>query len=71
MFSRKTDASKIALVALVADLRERGFRLLDTQWMTPHLRQFGGYEMPRTQYHAALRDVLGGVIPDAGGRQTR
>jgi len=38
MFSRKTDASKIALVALVEHLRERGFSLLDTQWMTNHLR---------------------------------
>ena len=55
MFSRKIDASKIALVALVARLREKEFSLLDTQWMTPHLRQFGGYELPRRGYHAALR----------------
>lgn len=54
MFSRKTDASKIALVALVGQMRERGFSLLDTQWMTPHLKQFGGYELPRSSYHAAL-----------------
>ena len=47
MFSRKTDASKIALVALVENLRSRGFRLLDTQWMTEHLKQFGGYELSR------------------------
>lgn len=58
MFSRKTDASKIALVALVENLRERGFRLLDTQWMTPHLRQFGGYELPRAAYLAALQQAL-------------
>lgn len=58
MFSRKTDASKIALVALVNDLRARGFKLLDTQWMTPHLRQFGGYELTRSQYNAALVKVL-------------
>jgi leucyl/phenylalanyl-tRNA--protein transferase len=58
MFSRKTDASKIALVALVENLRSRGFRLLDTQWMTPHLRQFGGYELARSQYHAALSQAL-------------
>ena len=62
MFSRKTDASKIALVALVGDLRERGVKLLDTQWMTPHLRQFGGYEMPRREYHAALREALTAAI---------
>jgi leucyl/phenylalanyl-tRNA--protein transferase len=58
MFSRKIDASKIALVALVDDLRERGFKLLDTQWMTPHLRQFGGYELPRNAYISALREAL-------------
>lgn len=58
MFSRKTDASKIALVALVARLREKGFSLLDTQWMTSHLRQFGGYELPRKSYHAALQSAL-------------
>lgn len=58
MFSRKTDASKIALVALVENLRSRGFVLLDTQWMTSHLRQFGGYELTRKQYHAALADAL-------------
>jgi leucyl/phenylalanyl-tRNA--protein transferase len=59
MFSRKTDASKIALVSLVEDLRARGFKLLDTQWMTPHLRQFGGYELSREEYLAALRKALG------------
>lgn len=58
MFSRKTDASKIALVALVENLRTRGFQLLDTQWMTSHLRQFGGYELTRKQYHAALGNAL-------------
>ena len=58
MFSRKTDASKIALVALVDRLRERGFALLDTQWMTPHLRQFGGYELSREEYHLALAKAL-------------
>lgn len=59
MFSRKTDASKIALVALVEDLRRRNFQLLDTQWMTKHLKQFGGYELPREQYHEELAKVLG------------
>ncbi|MEY3896586.1 MAG: hypothetical protein RLZZ214_2106 [Verrucomicrobiota bacterium] len=59
MFSRKTDASKIALVALVGRLREMGFSLLDTQWMTEHLKQFGGYELPRKDYLAALRKALG------------
>lgn len=58
MFSRKTDASKIALVALVDRLREKNFSLLDTQWMTDHLRQFGGYEQSRKDYQAALHSVL-------------
>ncbi len=58
MFSRKTDASKIALVALVERLREDRFELLDTQWMTSHLRQFGGYELTRQEYHAELERVL-------------
>jgi len=58
MFSRKTDASKIALVTLVENLRSRGFTLLDTQWMTKHLTQFGGYELTRRQYHAALAKAL-------------
>jgi leucyl/phenylalanyl-tRNA---protein transferase len=60
MFSRKTDASKIALVALVARLREQGVTLLDTQWMTTHLAQFGGYELSREQYHTTLAKVLSG-----------
>ena len=58
MFSRKTDASKIALVALVERLREQGVTLLDTQWMTAHLTQFGGYELSRKAYQAALQEAL-------------
>lgn len=58
MFHRKTDASKVALVALVESLRENNFQLLDTQWMTDHLRQFGGYELPRREYLAQLQTAL-------------
>ncbi len=58
MFSRKTDASKIALVALVEQLRAMSFTLLDTQWMTSHLSQFGGYELTRKEYHAVLKSAL-------------
>lgn len=58
MFSRKTDASKIALVGLVEGLRDAGFQLLDTQWMTDHLTQFGGYELLRSDYHKALARAL-------------
>lgn len=50
MFHRVTDASKVALVALVDRLRSRGYRLLDTQWTTEHLRQFGAVEIPRRRY---------------------
>jgi leucyl/phenylalanyl-tRNA--protein transferase len=58
MFSRKTDASKIALVELVRHLRAAGAVLLDTQWMTTHLLQFGGQMMPRKQYEQALAAAL-------------
>lgn len=50
MFHRVSDASKVALVALVERLRARGFRLLDTQWVTGHLLQFGAIEIPRRRY---------------------
>ena len=58
MFSRVTDASKVALVHLVARLRCGGYRLLDTQFLTPHLAQFGGAEISRAHYHRLLADAL-------------
>ncbi|MEY2410494.1 MAG: leucyl/phenylalanyl-tRNA---protein transferase [Verrucomicrobiota bacterium] len=58
MFHTKTDASKIALVALVERMRARGFALLDTQWTTPHLEQFGTREIPRERYMALLGEAL-------------
>ncbi|HME88534.1 MAG TPA: leucyl/phenylalanyl-tRNA--protein transferase [Chthoniobacterales bacterium] len=58
MFHRVTDASKIALVALVEHLRARKFALLDTQWTTPHLEQFGAVEIPREQYLKMLRRAV-------------
>jgi leucyl/phenylalanyl-tRNA--protein transferase len=58
MFSWKTDASKVALVGLVERLRACRFHLLDTQWMTPHLKQFGGVEIPRGRYLAMLEKAL-------------
>jgi leucyl/phenylalanyl-tRNA--protein transferase len=58
MFHRVTDASKVALVALVERLRSRGFALLDTQWQTPHLRQFGTVEIPRREYLRRLERAL-------------
>ena len=50
MFSRARDASKVALVHLVAHLKLKGFTLLDTQFLTPHLAQFGAIEIPRERY---------------------
>ena len=58
MFHRATDASKIALVALVERLRAGGFLLLDTQWTTPHLEQFGTVEIPREDYLKLLEAAL-------------
>jgi leucyl/phenylalanyl-tRNA--protein transferase len=50
MFHRVTDASKVALCALIDRLRAQKFMLLDTQWLTPHLARFGGIEISRRQY---------------------
>jgi leucyl/phenylalanyl-tRNA--protein transferase len=60
MFHRTRDASKIALVHLVARLRAGGFRLLDTQFVTEHLKIFGAIEVPRRQYHKLLEAALTG-----------
>lgn len=54
MFHRVTDASKVTLAALVERLRARGFTLLDTQWTTAHLEQFGAIEIPRGEYMQRL-----------------
>jgi leucyl/phenylalanyl-tRNA--protein transferase len=58
MFSRVTDASKVALVHLVARLSVGGYRLLDTQFLTPHLARFGGIEIPRARYRRLLAEAL-------------
>ena len=58
MFSAVRDASKAALVYLVALLRLSGFRLLDTQFVTPHLAQFGAVELPRADYKNHLAAAL-------------
>jgi leucyl/phenylalanyl-tRNA--protein transferase len=74
MFSRETDASKVALVHLVARLRLGGYRLLDTQFLTPHLARFGGIEITRARYRRLLSAALGcgasfplELPPSAGG----
>lgn len=58
MFHRVTNASKIALCCLVALLRRGGFQLLDTQWITPHLAQFGAVEIPRSVYLRMLAAAI-------------
>ena len=73
MFSRETDASKVALVHLAARLRRGGYRLLDTQFLTPHLAQFGGIEITRSRYRRLLAEALAGsaVFPagDVSGEE--
>lgn len=58
MFHRATDASKVALAALVDRLTRRGFALLDIQWVTPHLEQFGAVEISRGAYLGRLAEAL-------------
>ncbi len=58
MFHHATDASKVALVALVERLRQREFVLLDTQWVTPHLVGFGAYEISRREYLWRLQKAV-------------
>ena len=68
MFSRYRDASKVALVHLVARLRLGGFRLLDVQFITDHLLQFGALEIPARQYLEYLNEALqvqGAFLGDA------
>lgn len=58
MFSTQTDASKVALAYLIDHLRLTGFRLCDTQFITPHLASMGGIEIPRARYHDLLDQAL-------------
>jgi len=73
MFQVERDASKVALVHLVARLRLGGYTLLDTQFITEHLEQFGAHEVPRDVYHGMLDRALTteaefqGVLPSGDG----
>jgi leucyl/phenylalanyl-tRNA--protein transferase len=58
MFHRETDASKVALAALVSRLREREFTLLDVQYLTPHLQSLGAVEIPHRVYYDRLKRAL-------------
>ncbi|WP_090071688.1 leucyl/phenylalanyl-tRNA--protein transferase [Cohaesibacter marisflavi] len=58
MFSRERDTSKMALIHLVERLNAGGFTLLDTQFITDHLKQFGTIEIPKEEYHALLDHAM-------------
>jgi len=60
MFHRARDASKIALVHLVARLLAGGYRLLDTQYVTDHLKTFGAVEVAKRRYHKMLEEAIAG-----------
>lgn len=60
MFSRRTDASKVALAWCIHRLRAGGFILFDTQFLTPHLKSLGGIEISRAEYHRRLADAMTG-----------
>jgi leucyl/phenylalanyl-tRNA--protein transferase len=63
MFHRRTDASKVALVALVDRLREGGASVLDVQWVTPHLRSLGAVEVPRAAYLERVAEAVARPLP--------
>ena len=69
MFHAVTDASKVALCRLVERLRQRGYRLLDLQWLTPHLATFGAVEVTRREYLALLAAAL--QVDCSFGEETR
>jgi leucyl/phenylalanyl-tRNA---protein transferase len=66
MFSKARDASKIALVYLIARLKYGGFELLDTQFLTDHLARFGGIEVSRAEFQRLLEGALAGGTGLAG-----
>lgn len=70
MFSRKTDASKVALAHLVHQMKKAGFVLLDTQFTTQHLERFGVIEIPKQEYQILLEDALNSSVEfDMSGYQ--
>jgi leucyl/phenylalanyl-tRNA--protein transferase len=58
MFHNTSDASKVALCSLISRLNQRSYRLLDLQWRTPHLEQFGAVEIPRSTYLTILAKAM-------------
>jgi leucyl/phenylalanyl-tRNA--protein transferase len=69
MFTHETDASKVAFVSKVLDLREVGINLIDCQVHTPHLERFGAEEIPRSQYMQLLKEAQ--AFPTRMGKWTR
>jgi leucyl/phenylalanyl-tRNA--protein transferase len=67
MFSRVTDASKVALAWLIARMKAGGYTLLDCQFMTPHLASLGAISVPRRTYVALLSAALGGGVAGSAG----
>ncbi|MCK8482894.1 leucyl/phenylalanyl-tRNA--protein transferase [Aliiroseovarius sp. S2029] len=68
MFSRRRDASKIALAYLTRHLSDTGFTLFDTQFLTPHLASLGAVEIPRAAYHEMLEQALSHGVADITSR---
>lgn len=64
MFSRERDASKVALTALCALLWKAGYTTLDTQFINPHLLQFGAYEIPQEEYEVLIRTEMDRKVED-------
>ncbi len=71
MFARASDASKVALVALVAHLQRLGVTLIDCQQETAHLASFGARSVPRAQFARALAELIHSTAPPAGWRTER
>lgn len=66
MFNRKPEAARVALCGLVERLRSEGATLLDTQWLAPHLKRFGAFEISKGSYHQRLAEALEGVRDETG-----
>ncbi len=71
MFSVERDASKVALVHLVAQLKHYAFRLLDAQFVTEHLKQFGAVEIPRTEYLEILENAIYSNVSSSASVESR
>ncbi len=68
MFSRARDASKVALLFLIERLKERNYKLLDTQYLTEHLARFNGIEIPQSEYLKRLNEALQFEAKFTGGK---